>query len=91
MAGKISAEMRVAQGLVMRDGLTAYEAAKIAGVTRGAIYMSQWYKDHMAQKGRPTAAQEAVAVLQGFPARNTPGVKECHKEKVVPPVAIATK
>lgn len=46
MAARESEAMKKARTLVTVKGLTAYAAAKQVGLTRHAIYMSQWYKDH---------------------------------------------
>lgn len=45
MGAKESAEMAEARRLVIDLGMTAYAAAKQAGVTRSAIYMASWYKE----------------------------------------------
>lgn len=50
MAARESEAMKRAKTLVMVKGLTAYAAAKQVGLTRHAIYMSQWYKDFKAQE-----------------------------------------
>lgn len=45
MGAKVSAEMERARKLVTSEGMSPYEAAKVAGITRSAIYMSKWYKE----------------------------------------------
>ncbi len=45
MAARESEAMKKARKLVMEKGLTPYAAAKQAGLTRSAIYMSAWYKE----------------------------------------------
>lgn len=49
MGARESAQMVEARRLVTECGLTAYEAAKRAGITRSAIYMSAWYKQWRAR------------------------------------------
>lgn len=44
MGAKVSAEMLTARKLVTEQGMSAYEAANVAGVSSSAIYMSDWYK-----------------------------------------------
>lgn len=44
MAAKVSQEMTEARRLVTECNVTPYAAAKRAGITRSAIYMSAWYK-----------------------------------------------
>jgi len=44
MGAKVSAEMLAAKDLIVNQGLSAYEAAKVAGISSSAIYMSDWYK-----------------------------------------------
>lgn len=44
MGAKTSPEMLKAREHILR-GASAYEAAKLSGVTRSAIYMSKWYKE----------------------------------------------
>jgi len=44
MGAKQSPEMAVAKKLVMTEGLSAYAAAKVAGISKQAIYMSTWYQ-----------------------------------------------
>lgn len=50
MTGKVSAEMRQAIELI-RQGKTAYEAAKVTGVTRGAISRSKLYRELIEKTG----------------------------------------
>ena len=45
MGAKQSPQMVEAKRLVVECGLTAYAAAKQAGITAEAIYMSPWYKE----------------------------------------------
>lgn len=45
MGAKVSAEMLAAKELVIAHGMSAYEAAKVAGITKSAIYVSKWYKE----------------------------------------------
>lgn len=45
MPCKESAEMALARKLVKEDGMTPYAAAKKAGITPPAVYMSKWYKE----------------------------------------------
>lgn len=44
MAAKESAAMAEAFRLITEEGLSAYAAAKRAGISRQAIYMSPWWK-----------------------------------------------
>ena len=44
MAARESDAMKKARKLIVKDGLTAYAAAKQTGISRNAIYMSHWYK-----------------------------------------------
>lgn len=44
MGAKQSPEMAVAKKLVTVDGLSPYAAAKVAGISKQAIYMSTWYR-----------------------------------------------
>lgn len=44
MGAKVSAQMLAARKLVTDQGLSAYEAAKVSGISSSAIYMSDWYK-----------------------------------------------
>lgn len=40
-------------------GMTPYAAAKVAGITSAAIYMSKWYKEWRNQKSVKPAQSEA--------------------------------
>lgn len=52
MGAKESAEMKRARVLVTGPRkLTQYEAAKITGLTRGAISKAKWYRDFIIEKG----------------------------------------
>jgi len=44
MGAKQSQEMTLAKKLITVDGLSAYAAAKKAGISKQAIYMSTWYQ-----------------------------------------------
>lgn len=44
MGARQSPQMVEAKRLVTQEGLTAYAAAKQAGISAEAIYMSAWYK-----------------------------------------------
>lgn len=44
MAARESAEMAEARRLVTQCNMTPYAAAKRAGISAPAIYMSNWYK-----------------------------------------------
>ena len=44
MGAKESAEMKKARKLVA-EGHSAYRAAQLAGISKQAIYMSNWYKE----------------------------------------------
>jgi len=44
MGAKQSWEMKKAKELVL-SGMLPYRAAKLAGITRQAIYHSKWYKE----------------------------------------------
>lgn len=46
MGAKVSAQMMAARRLVTEQGMTAYKAAKLAGVSPSSIYMSKWYKEY---------------------------------------------
>ena len=48
MAAKESAEMAKARDLVMNQGMTAYKAGNLAGISPSAIYMAKWYRDFKA-------------------------------------------
>lgn len=53
MGAKVSAEMLAAKELITNQGMSAYEAAKVSGITASAIYMSDWYKKwKLAQQTR---------------------------------------
>lgn len=45
MGAKQSEAMKKAKKLITEGGHTAYAAAKACGLTRSAIYMSNWYKE----------------------------------------------
>lgn len=45
MGAKVSAQMQAARQLVTEQGVTPYRAAKLAGISPSAIYMSKWYKE----------------------------------------------
>jgi len=49
MGARESAAMVEARRLVTEEGHTAYAAAKAAGLSRSAIYMSKWYKTATAE------------------------------------------
>ena len=52
MGAKISAEMKKARKLV-EAGMTAYAAAKLAGISQGAISKAPWRKAMLAEKRKP--------------------------------------
>lgn len=50
MGAKQSPQMAVAKKLVMIGGLSAYAAAKKAGISKQAVYMSTWYQLYRGSK-----------------------------------------
>ena len=52
MGAKQSAEMRKAMKLVLERGMTQAGAARAAGLTKGAISKSQWYRDFKAKTAK---------------------------------------
>lgn len=52
MGALVSSEMLEARKLVTKKGYTPTQAAEAVGLTKQAIYMSQWYKDHRDAKAR---------------------------------------
>jgi DNA-binding XRE family transcriptional regulator len=50
MGAKVSAEMLKAKHLVLEKGYTAAAAAKAAGISKQAIYLSRWYRDDKSRK-----------------------------------------
>ena len=49
MGAKVSAEMLKARELILK-GVNPAEAARRCGLTRSAVYHSQWYKDRQNDK-----------------------------------------
>lgn len=45
MGAKQSAEMAKAKRLIIEQGKTVAEAARLSGISKQAIYMAKWYKD----------------------------------------------
>ena len=54
MAAKESAEMAKARDLVINEGMTAYKAGNLSGISPSAIYMAPWYKKLKADKTADT-------------------------------------
>lgn len=52
MAAHESDAMRQARKLIKNKGMTAYAAARQAGITRSAIYMAPWYKKWKKEQGK---------------------------------------
>lgn len=42
--------MERARRMIVEEGKTAYEAAKLAGVAQSSISRADWYRDHIAPK-----------------------------------------
>lgn len=45
MGAKESEEMKKARDLIINEGVPVCAAAKNAGITYSAIYLSKWYKE----------------------------------------------
>jgi len=52
MGAKESEAMKKAKILVLEKGMNASQAAKKVGLTKSAIYMTEWWKNERLQKTR---------------------------------------
>lgn len=50
MGAKVSEAMKKAKILVLEKGFSVSQSAKKAGLTKSAIYMSDWWKNDRLQK-----------------------------------------
>lgn len=54
MGAKISPQMLMALDLIFKQGYSAYRAAKIAGVTAGAISKNRQYREWKEKQHAPS-------------------------------------
>lgn len=54
MAALESDAMKKARNLVINEGMTAYKAGNLSGISPSAIYMAPWYKAWKANKTADT-------------------------------------
>jgi hypothetical protein len=52
MGAKESSEMKKARDLIINNNMSVCAAAKDAGITYAAIYMSRWYKEWKKAKNK---------------------------------------
>lgn len=62
MGAKVSTAMQQARALIEK-GMTAYEAARQCGITRGAISRAKWYRDHIAGQAPEQSTQDRAREL----------------------------